>query len=170
VNNLKKVYVALGGNLGNPALTFKKVIAKLKCINEIVDLKMSRFYRTTPVSDLPQDPYVNAVCSFETTFSVHELLQNLQEIEKTFGKVEKPKNHPRFIDLDILFFADECYQEKHLEIPHPRWQERLFVLIPLFDLTTEIHVLKENKLVKINIDSLLKGFLNINQEQVHRID
>lgn len=167
MNNLKKVYVALGGNLGNPVLTFKKVIEKLMGMDEIVDLKVSRFYRTSPVSDLPQDPYVNAVCSFETTFSAHELLKNLQEIEKTFGKVEKPKNHPRFIDLDILFFREESYQDRHLEIPHPRWHERLFVIIPLLDLTEEIHVFKEKQLVKININSLLEGFLNINQEQVH---
>lgn len=163
---LKEVYVALGGNIGDVSDVLHKALKKLEDAPEISGLKTSRFYKTTPVSDLPQEPYVNAVCSFKTTCSAQELLKLLQELEVYFGKTAKPKNHPRKIDLDILFFSQESFKSEKLEIPHPRWQERLFVLIPLSDLITEIYVPEGDKIVKKEISTMLKEFSNINNEMV----
>ncbi len=166
MKSLKDVYVALGGNIGNVALVLRQALASLKSFPGIFDLKISRFYKTTPVSDLVQDPYINAVCFFKTDYAPSKLLEILQQIEVDFGKVAKAKNEPRRIDLDILFFGKELIEEERLDIPHPRWQERLFVLIPLSDLAEEIEVPEGNKIVKKNINSLLKEFSNINNEEV----
>lgn len=170
MNSKKKVYVALGGNVGDPLACLKMALEELKQTSGISDLKVSKFYKTTPVSDLPQEQYVNAVCSFDTTYSVYELLEVLQSIEKRFGKNPKPKNYPRTVDLDILFYSNECIKNQDLEIPHPRFQERLFVLVPLSDLIDEICVGQENKMLKFTISSLLKEFSNINNETVLLID
>jgi len=166
----KKVYVALGGNIGDPLIVLKSALKQLENTLGISELEVSQFYKTTPVSDLVQEPYVNAVCSFNTSFSVYELLKVLQMIEINFGKTAKPKNYPRTIDLDILFYSQECIKSQELEIPHPRWQERLFVLVPLSDLVKEIYIPEGNKILKITISSLLKGFSNINNETVLLLD
>jgi 2-amino-4-hydroxy-6-hydroxymethyldihydropteridine diphosphokinase len=84
--------------------------------------------------------FVNAVCCFQTTLSPKQLLVELQKIEGDLGKGTKPKNASRFIDIDILFYGKEVYQDEKLEIPHPRWKERLFVLVPLAELTPVIHL------------------------------
>lgn len=70
--------------------------------------------------------------------SVHEVFQMTQEIERELGKVAKPKTASRPFDIDILFYGDHHFQDPHLTIPHPRWKERLFVLVPLHDLVEEI--------------------------------
>lgn len=163
---LKEVYVALGGNIGDVSDVLHKALKKIEDAPEVSGLKTSRFYKTTPVSDLPQEPYVNAVCSFNTTCSAQELLHMLQQIEIYFGKTAKPKNHPRKIDLDILFFSQESFKSESLEIPHPHWQKRLFVLVPLSDLISEIYIPEGGKIVRKEISLMLKEFSNINNEMV----
>ncbi|HRD54987.1 MAG TPA: 2-amino-4-hydroxy-6-hydroxymethyldihydropteridine diphosphokinase [Parachlamydiaceae bacterium] len=163
---LKKSYVGLGGNIGDSVSLLKQALKEISLLEGIEDLKVSSFYQTTPVSDLSQNSYINAVCSFMTSLPVFELLKKLQQIEENLGKVKKPKNEPRPIDLDLLFFGDSCIKEKELQIPHPRWHERLFVLVPLSELTEEVSFFEKGKITKKNIKSLLREFANLNNETV----
>lgn len=144
---LPDVYVGLGSNLGDSADIVAKALALLEAVPAISQFAASPLYLTSPVSDLPQPDFVNAVCRFKTTLAPMELLAELQKIERHFGQSPKPKNAPRLIDLDILFFGREKILTPDLEIPHPRWKERLFVIRPLSDLTacvpgTEIPLLQ----------------------------
>lgn len=136
----KEVYLSLGGNLGDTIEILKAVLKDIAFLPGIFDLKCSSFYQTTPVSDIPQGLYINAVCAFKTKLTTQELFSCLQEIERKHGKAPKPKNAPRVIDIDMLFFGQERHSSPDLEIPHPRWHERLFVLIPLAELTSNIVV------------------------------
>ena len=161
------VYVGLGGNIGDSVSTLKKAIEKMACFD---GLKCSRFYRTTPVSPISQDDYVNAVCCFTTTLSPKKLLNELQKIEKYLGKTPKVKQAPRVIDLDILFYGTQYHKGQDLEIPHPRWSERLFVLVPLSDLTHELYVPdSQGKIEQISLSEMLKIFSNIHSERVQLI-
>lgn len=135
------VYLSLGSNQGNSLNLLKKIIFLLKNEKTIKNLQFSHFYSTQPI--LMEDPetwFVNAVVGFETESSLKELHALTLAIEKNLGKKPKPKNSPRPIDIDILFFGSHSYRDADLEIPHPRWKERLFVLIPLTDLIAEIAV------------------------------
>ncbi|MCB1213779.1 MAG: 2-amino-4-hydroxy-6-hydroxymethyldihydropteridine diphosphokinase, partial [Chlamydiia bacterium] len=82
----------------------------------------------------------NAVVAFSTSLAPQELFQLTSRIEKKLGKFSKPKTHPRTIDLDILFYGREQISSDLLQIPHPRWSERLFVVDPLMQLTPSVHV------------------------------
>ncbi len=135
-----KVYLSLGGNEGNAFVRLQKALALLSTKSEISELQISNFYRTAPVQVNTLSWFVNAVCSFYTTLSLHDLFNFTQIIEDQLGKVKKPKNAARPIDIDLLFYGCQIHQDPHLEIPHPSWKERLFVLIPLRDLTEEIMV------------------------------
>ncbi len=164
--NLTEVFVGLGGNIGDSASILQEALKFIGELPGVFELKSSRFYVTTPVSDIPQSNYINAVCSFKTMFCARELLDSLQSIERKLGKKPKLKNAPRVIDLDILFFGEERHLAPDLEIPHPRWQERMFVLVPLFDLVPSISIPMEGGMVRMDIHSLLQSFKNLNNESV----
>lgn len=168
VMNFSEVFVALGGNIGDTQTVLQEALAQIGQLSQVNSLKSSRFYITTPVSEIPQKDYLNAVCAFKTSFSAEELLLALQQIETRLGKIQKAKDAPRIIDLDILFFGLESHATPTLEIPHPKWRERLFVLTPLCDLTTEITVPNSGGgFEKIDLTKLIKEFPNKYNEQIN---
>lgn len=159
------VFIGLGGNIGDSVKTINSALSKIEQVPQIFELKCSNFYKTSPVSQIPQSDYVNAVCSFNTTLGAKNLLLKLQRIESELGKVAKPKDAPRIIDLDILFFGDHAISNKTLVIPHPKWQNRLFVLVPLLDLVKTIK-LPQNV---VDIKDLINKLKKENNEKVERL-
>jgi 2-amino-4-hydroxy-6-hydroxymethyldihydropteridine diphosphokinase len=85
-----------------------------------------------------QDWFVNGVVSLETSMGPGELLGFLLSVEKMMGRLREEKWGPRTIDLDILFYGDQILEEADLRIPHPRLQERRFVLVPLRDVAPDL--------------------------------
>lgn len=161
-----EVFVGLGGNIGNSINVLQSALENLDVLPEIKGLKASRYYLTSPVSEIPQNVFVNAVCSFKTCLCPRSLFKVLEEIEKKLGKVPKAKNAPRTIDLDILFYGDKQFQDDVLEIPHSRWNERLFVLAPLSDIIEDLRVPQDNVIKLINIGTFLNSFTNPHNERV----
>jgi 2-amino-4-hydroxy-6-hydroxymethyldihydropteridine diphosphokinase len=152
-------YVGMGGNFSETLAAMRCCVAELK--KEFTQFKLSRLYRTTPVSQMPQAPYLNAVCRFQTELAVELLWQKLQILEKSMGKERKPKDAPRLIDLDLLFYGSLVTATREWVIPHPRWHERLFVLAPLADVTEELPLEGGGRLCE-----LLSRFSNPHQESV----
>jgi 2-amino-4-hydroxy-6-hydroxymethyldihydropteridine diphosphokinase len=132
------VYVGLGGNRGDTQSVFCQALRQLSQLQGISQLRMSRLYRTQPQDVPPQRDYLNAVCQFKTALSVEQLACALSTIELSLGKRAKPKDIPRVIDIDILFFGQEYHDTAELQIPHTRWRLRPFVLLPLMDLVSEL--------------------------------
>ncbi len=131
---MKQVFLALGGNLGDPRRAFCQALQAVELLPQTKLLSVSSLYRTKPVSDIPQGDFLNAACLLETGLSADTLFSFLEEIERGLGKVPKPKNAPRPIDIDLIFYGEEKLDTGRLTVPHPRWKERLFVRIPLMDL------------------------------------
>lgn len=169
---MKEVFVALGGNIGNRVATFNRALHEIAKLGDITDLRCSCFYQTSPVSTIQQDDYLNAVCTFLTSVAPKELSYELRKIEIMLGKTPKPKEFPRTIDLDILFFGTEGYLDDELEIPHPRWHQRKFVLVPLADLVEEIFV-PDSKGIKgkrlVNIKKMIELLPNTNNETIQKV-
>jgi 2-amino-4-hydroxy-6-hydroxymethyldihydropteridine diphosphokinase len=95
-------------------------------------------YKTSPVGFQDQPDFINAVVAIEFTGSPELLLKNLLDIEILFGRIRKERNGPRILDLDILLFKKLHLMKNDLVIPHPRMHERLFVLLPLFEVAPDI--------------------------------
>ncbi len=163
----KQVFLGLGGNIGDPQALLGKAAAEIAAIPQVSDFRLSSFYLTSPVGPIPQDAFVNAACCFLTTLNVAELLAALQGIERSLGKVPKPKNAPRPLDIDILFFGKEVHETALLTVPHPRWSERLFVLQPLSDLVRYLDI--PHKTAPCDLHELLKAFTNPHNETVSRL-
>ncbi len=130
--------IALGGNLhsafGQPEET---VLAAMRRVAEFgTDAKMSSLYRTRPVGYAEQPWFVNAVMQMETRLSAGELMRELLRVEAEFGRDRSAGvgNGPRTLDLDLLLYGGEVVDTAELTLPHPRMQERAFVLVPLAEI------------------------------------
>ena len=129
-------YLGLGTNLGDRQANIDKA---LSCLEEagIEVKKISSIYETEPVGGPPQGMFLNAVAEVSTTLGPKELLGVLKDIERKLGRRPGPRNFPRVMDLDILFYANEVLNEAELVIPHPRMHEREFVLKGLAEIAPE---------------------------------
>lgn len=124
-------YIGLGANLENRIMHLKEAIDRIDQIPECRVRAVSPFYQTEPVGVRGQKWYVNGVIRVETSLGPGDLLKSLLDIEADMGRIRQTRWGPRVIDLDILLFEDQIIQEKEVTIPHPRMQERRFVLVPL---------------------------------------
>lgn len=132
---MAKVFLGLGSNIGDKEKNIHDALSHLSDFCTIK--KMSRLYLTEPVGEVQQDWFLNCCAEIETMLTPEELLVRLKSIEQKLGRTKTVKNGPRSIDIDILFYDDVVVKTKDLIIPHPRIQDRLFVLQPLLDLDPE---------------------------------
>lgn len=132
---MTKVYLGLGANLGCKVGNIRSAVFQLSCHSSIQNVVMSSFYKTKPVGDIEQDWFVNVVVSLETTLPAKDLLDLCLSMEKSLERVRDARWGPRTLDVDILFYSNERIKEEHLEVPHPRVNERAFVLVPLLELS-----------------------------------
>ena len=101
------------------------------------DLRLRRassLYETEPMGLREQPWFLNQVAEFETELFPLQLLQRIQTIEQKLGRKRTVINGPRTIDIDILLYGDAVVKTAELDIPHPRYSERRFVLEPLAEL------------------------------------
>lgn len=137
---METAYIGMGSNLaspsGDPEATLAAAAEQLESLGWLTG--RSSLYFTEPVGFADQPRFLNAVVALETDLSPHALLQALLRIEQEFGRDRSAgqRNGPRTLDLDILVFGDQRISEPGLEIPHPRMEEREFVLIPLLELAS----------------------------------
>lgn len=133
------VYIGLGSNLESPVEQLQQAIDRIAAIPQTRLVAVSSFYGSTAVGPGEQPDYVNAAARLETRLDPHALLDQLQAIEQSQGRVRGPEQWvPRTLDLDLLLFDDELIETERLSVPHPRMTERNFVLQPLLDLNSEL--------------------------------
>ena len=125
------VVVAFGSNLGERDTIIREAAAKVAAL--LADFRLSPIVETQPVgAGLENDPpYLNAVAVGESTLPPQELLGQLRSIEAAAGRTRSTPGAPRTLDLDLVLFGDQVLREPDLQVPHPRFRERLFVLEPL---------------------------------------
>jgi 2-amino-4-hydroxy-6-hydroxymethyldihydropteridine diphosphokinase len=133
-------YVALGANLGDPAITVRAALAALAVLPGARLLASSSLYRTAPVGLKNQPDFINAAAALDTELDAHALLDGLFGIEARFGRVRSVKNAPRTLDLDLLLWGDAVQDDPGLTLPHPRLHERAFVLAPLAEIAPELAI------------------------------
>ncbi len=130
-----KTFLGLGTNLGDRLANLEDARLALNLL--VVVLEVSPIYETAPWGYLDQPDFLNQVLECTTTLEPIELLGFLKQIEKNLGRLPALRNGPRPIDIDILFFDDLIIHEGRLELPHPRLEERAFMLVPLADIAPD---------------------------------
>lgn len=126
-------FVALGANLGDAAQALRDALVSLGAAPGVRVRKVSSLYRTAPV-DAGGPDYMNAVAALATTLTAPALLACLQAIEQAAGRQRPYRNAPRTLDLDLLLYGSARVMSDTLTVPHPRMNERAFVLVPLAEI------------------------------------
>jgi len=134
---MHKVFLGIGGNIGDKIQNFSKVHQLIeKRLGKIT--KKSSVYETPPWGFHSENLFWNQVLFIDTVFEAEEMLWRIKEMEELFGlKASDERFSDRQMDVDILYFDEEYYESKGLIIPHPRIQERKFVLVPLVEIAPE---------------------------------
>lgn len=148
--------IALGSNLGDrrAAIAF----AADRLAPHLSSPILSDLIETDPEGEgLESQPlYLNAVLVGETTLSPRQLLDLLLQIEAEHGRTRPFKGAPRTLDLDLILFGDTIASQPGLEVPHPRFRERFFVLGPLAEVAPDMR----DPVTGLKVTELLKVLLN----------
>ncbi len=130
--------IGLGSNLGDRRATLEGAIAALSETPGVRVQRVSTYRETEPVGGPPgQGSYLNAAAMLETRLDPIGLLHVLQAIEGRFGRVRAVRWGERTLDLDLLLFDDRIIRTPELTVPHPRLEERRFVLEPLAEVAPD---------------------------------
>ena len=133
------VYLAFGSNLGDRVSAIQTGIEFLEKSNvELVTLSSFYTSRSKYLSDQPE--FVNCVGHFTTKINPRELLDSCMDAEKAAGRQKREQYGPRELDVDLLLFGQQSVSEVDLEIPHHGIPDRLFVLVPLAEVSNELIV------------------------------
>lgn len=139
MENYNKVYLLAGGNLQNTAEKYQRLFALLE--NHIGEIILSSgFYLSEAWGFKSEYPFINLAVCLHTELSPEEVMQKTQHIEKQMGRDKKNEKiyTDRSMDIDIIFYNDLILQTDSLQIPHPRIQERRFVLYPLCEIASDM--------------------------------
>ncbi len=156
------VYVGLGSNLSNPLEQIATAIETIKASDLFQNIRTSSLYRSTPMAGMKQPDYINAVVSFTTILTPHELLDTLQQIENQQGRVRTDVRwSPRTLDLDILLIDQLQINDERLTIPHPGIHDRNFVILPLSELDPDLSLPDNTHLSYLLAQSTTEGIEKI---------
>ena len=153
------VGIALGSNLGDRSAELDAGIASLRLLAERGEVRESPRIETAPVDCLPgSPPFLNSVAEIEVDsvlFPPLNLLACLQEFEMERGRSPLHDiNAPRSLDLDIIYYGIERFDQMGLIIPHPRAHLRRFVLEPLSHLRPDLILPGQTKPVQMLLDAM----------------
>jgi 2-amino-4-hydroxy-6-hydroxymethyldihydropteridine diphosphokinase len=121
--------IALGSNLGDRHGYLRGAVDALSRLGTVI--AVSPLYETAPVGGPDQGPYLNAVVVVETAMEPRQLLSELHGLERAAGRTRDLRWGPRTLDLDLILYGSRSVDEHGLEVPHPRFRDRRFVLEPL---------------------------------------
>ncbi|MDA9646349.1 2-amino-4-hydroxy-6-hydroxymethyldihydropteridine diphosphokinase [Candidatus Pelagibacter sp.] len=134
-NLVNSAYLAIGSNLGNKINNIETTKIELKK-NKILILKSSSNYISDSWPDSRMPKYINIILKVKTNLTPFELLKVCNLIELKLGRVRNKKNSPRTCDIDIIDYNTTIKSDLNnkLILPHPRMNQRNFVLLPLFEI------------------------------------
>ncbi|MEM7506254.1 MAG: 2-amino-4-hydroxy-6-hydroxymethyldihydropteridine diphosphokinase [Pseudomonadota bacterium] len=158
--------IALGANLpglnADPGTTLNRALSLLATAEEVTSIRCSRWFRSPAFPTGSGPDFVNGAARVEADLTPAEMLAQLHAIEEELGRTRKTRWEPRTCDLDLIASGAAVLPDMdtlsrwmemdlgkaqtaippHLILPHPRMQERAFVLLPLMDVAPDwIHPL-----------------------------
>jgi 2-amino-4-hydroxy-6-hydroxymethyldihydropteridine diphosphokinase len=129
-------YLGLGSNLGDRQENLSQAVTALR--KKIRVLRSSSLYETDAWGFTDQPAFLNKVIEVETDLTPLRLLNFLKKTETELGRVANFRYGPRLIDIDILFYDQLIRNTRRLQIPHPKIQDRAFVLKPLNEIAPDL--------------------------------
>ena len=129
-----KYIIGLGTNIGDRKQNIENAVKAFELVPKTEVLRKSSLYETEPVGYADQQSFYNACIEIESALTPNEILGVCLGIEAGFGRIREFTNGPRILDLDVILAENNEIVTENLTVPHPRYNERRFVLIPLLEL------------------------------------
>jgi 2-amino-4-hydroxy-6-hydroxymethyldihydropteridine diphosphokinase len=137
LSNAPLVAIALGSNLGDRDAHLDFAVSRLSSL--LSHIRISSRYDTAPVGVAgEQPPYLNAAVTGRVSLDPYALLTQIQRIEQDRGRERPYQNAPRTLDLDLILYGDVVIADERLDLPHPRFRQRAFVLQPLVEIAPDM--------------------------------
>jgi 2-amino-4-hydroxy-6-hydroxymethyldihydropteridine diphosphokinase len=121
-------------------------VGSVKALGKVTAI--SPLYETSPYGFTEQPDFLNAVVLLNTRLSAEMLLSELKKIENDVGRKERIRWGPREIDLDIILYDELEINTTDLTVPHPDFQNRIFVLRPLLDVAPDLTISRTGQTIK----------------------
>lgn len=155
----KRAVIAVGSNLGDRRAAMAFAAEHLAAI--LSNLTLSDVVETEPEGEAVEgDPlFLNAVMVGDTALSARALLEELMNIERAFGRERRHAGAPRTLDLDLIMLGEDMVDEPDLQVPHPRFRERFFVLGPLAQIAPDVR----DPVTGLRVGELLRNLLRDEQ-------
>ncbi len=136
-----RAFLGLGSNLGDRMAHLRRAVDQLRASSAMPVTAVSPVYETEPMGGpAGSGPYLNLVVELAVPPGVdpYALLEECRRLEASAGRVRAVRWGPRTLDVDVLWVDGIAVDDPELTVPHPRWRERRFVLVPLGDLAPDL--------------------------------
>lgn len=130
--------LGLGSNLGDSESCLREAIRQLRDV--LFPLRVGPLFRTRPLGDLLQPPYLNTAVVGRPRLPAEELLAVAKALELAAGRRSGPRHAARRLDVDLLVFGDLVSDRPELTLPHPGVHQRRFVLAPLAEIAPDLPI------------------------------
>ncbi|MGC9325195.1 MAG: 2-amino-4-hydroxy-6-hydroxymethyldihydropteridine diphosphokinase [Desulfomonilia bacterium] len=131
---MSRAFLSLGSNVGEKMVHLRTALEHLSR-NGVMILRLSSVYETRAVEvKHPQENYLNMVIKVHVEKDPYALLDTCQMVEDALERERPYSNAPRTMDIDILMIDGISLQNGRLTIPHPRMEQRSFVIDPLSEI------------------------------------
>lgn len=176
MNTKNTAIIAFGSNIEN---RLENIIKSLKLIKNAIGVitLISDIFETLPIGANLNNNVLNGTLSCQTTYSPNQVLSLMLNIENILKRQRTSLTLDRTIDLDLIFYINNkneiiTLKTKTLELPHPRFLNRDFVMIPLAQIVpnlinpiTKNSILYDSKHNKMMCKTIIKTYLQSNQIQ-----
>jgi len=133
-----RAYLSIGSNMGERGHYLQEALLRLAAKTGIKIVRLSQVYETSPWGYAAQREFWNQAVELDTILEPLELLRACQEVEASLGRQRTTRWGPRTIDIDILLYDNRTSNTAELVLPHPRLEERAFVLGPLREIAPDL--------------------------------
>lgn len=155
---LARAYIALGSNLGDRLEQMQSALDRLASGSTELR-RVSAVYENRAVGMGEASPFLNALVEVATSLDPLALLDRCLEVESQLGRLRTRHWAPRTIDLDVIAYDELELRSERLNLPHPRIEERDFVLFPLRDIAPELRIRGQrvaDLAAKLSMDALTR--------------
>ena len=145
------IILALGTNLEPREDYLKQALEQLEFFGVKI-LKQSKIYTTPPWGNVADKQFLNMCIVVAWDKTAYELLDITQEIENKLGRVRETHWGNRTIDIDIIKFNNEIFNDERLVVPHKYLHERNFVLLPIYEILGDVEI--SEKSIKKSLEKI----------------